>query len=72
MKYVLSYGSNRAPSHTRGDRTDDNAGEPDYVQDEIQATNRSRVPASHAAPENSKADHIVRWNAIDSSQAIAI
>src|ERR1700680_2345645 len=43
-----------------------------YVQDEIQARNRSGVPTSIAAPQSSKADHIVRRHAIDSAQAAAI
>jgi hypothetical protein len=35
-------------------------------------TNRRGIPPAIATPQNSKADHLVRWHATDSSQATAI
>ena len=42
------------------------------VQDEIQATNRRGVPASVAGTKDPEGGHPVRWNAIDSWQAVTI
>jgi hypothetical protein len=40
------------------------------VQNEIQPTNRSGVPASFAGTKNPEGGHLVRRNAINSSQGI--